>query len=118
MADTVWVKTISTEGLAPSPKFGGLWRRWITPSRANGGLIVALGELRPGEDMGWHAHPEAEVFYVLEGIAEARWKEGDEEHLAELRPGMAFYKIGGIPHQMNNIGPSPFRGLGIKVGVV
>jgi quercetin dioxygenase-like cupin family protein len=115
MADTVWVKTITTEGLAPFPKFGGLWRRWITPDADNRGLILALGELRPGEDMGWHAHPEAEVFYVLEGVGEARWKVGDVVHKTELRPGSAFYKTGGIPHQMNNSGSTPFRGLGIKV---
>jgi mannose-6-phosphate isomerase-like protein (cupin superfamily) len=118
VSDTVWVKNISSNDLEARPGLGGRWRRFISPDKANAGLIVAMGELQPGEAMGWHAHPEPEVFFVIEGHGEAVWREGNEEHTAEMRPGTAFFKIGGIAHNMINRGKVTLRGLGIKVGSV
>ena len=118
MSDSVWVKAISPQDLEGRPGLGGRWRRFISPSKANAGLIVAMGEIQSGEAMGWHAHPEPEVFFVLEGHGEAQWREGNEENTAEMHPGTAFFKVGGIAHNMINRGSTPFRGLGIKVGSV
>jgi quercetin dioxygenase-like cupin family protein len=116
--DDVWVKHITQEGLSPIKGIRGRWRRWITPTGENRGMIVAVGRLEPGEAMGWHAHAEPEVFYVLEGNGQARWKEGAVEGNAELVPGVAFYKVGGVSHQMVNTGKTPLVGLAFKVADV
>lgn len=81
-------------------------------------MIFGMGELQPGEVAGWHEHPEPELFYVLEGDVEVRWREQESERRAELKPGMAFFKVGGVPHQMVNSSNSPMRGLFFKVGKV
>ena len=116
--DNVWVKHITQERLAPIEGIRGRWRRWITPTGENWGMIVAVGLLEPGEAMGWHAHPEPEVFYVLEGNGQAQWKEGAVEHTVDIGPGMAFFKVGGVSHQMINRGMTPLVGLAFKVGKV
>ena len=118
MSENVWVKQISSKDLEARAGLGGRWRRFISPDKANAGLIVAMGELQAGEEMGWHTHPEPEAFFVIEGHGEAQWREGNEEHTAEMNAGTAFFKIGGIPHNMINRGSVPLRGLGIKVGSV
>lgn len=115
MSDTVWVQVISPETLAPLEGLQGRWKRFVTPTRENRGMIFAMGQLQPGEVAGWHAHPEPEIFFVLEGRGEARWREGEVEQRAELKPGIAFYKIGNVPHQMVNLGDTPFTGIALKV---
>jgi len=116
MADIVWVKEVTRDILRPFPGLQGLWGRLLAPSRENQGMIFGMGELQPGEDSGWHEHPEPELFFVLEGIGEAQWRQDGTEHCASLRPGVAFFKVGGIPHQMRNPGIVPFRGVVFKIG--
>ncbi|MCI0478864.1 MAG: cupin domain-containing protein [Anaerolineales bacterium] len=118
MSDIVWVKELTPDALAPVTGLQGRWHRWVTPTEENRGMIFAMGQLLPNEVAGWHVHPEPEVFFVLEGRGEARWREGEEEHHAELRPGVAFYKIGGVPHQMINLGSTPLIGIALKVADV
>ncbi len=115
MEDRVWVKKIASEELGQVPDLQGRWRRWVVPTKDNGGIIFGMGRLQPGEVAGWHVHPDPEIFFVLEGIGEARWQEGNAEHVAELRPGFAFYKVGGVSHQMLNLGNSPLTGVFFKV---
>lgn len=81
-------------------------------------MIFAMGQLQPSEVFGWDEHPEPEIFFVLEGRGEARWRDGGAEHHAELRPGIAFYKVGGVPHQLINLGDTPLTGVGFKVSSV
>ncbi len=116
MADTVWVRKIAWEILRPFPGLHGRWGRMLTPSRENDGMIFGLGELQPGEESGWHEHPEPEIFFLLEGTGEAQWRQDGAEHCAPLLPGVAFFKVGGVPHQMRNLGSVPFRGVAFKIG--
>jgi len=115
MSDSVWVKTVSIDELKPVAGLQGTWRRYVDAAQANGGMIFGMGALQPGEVAGWHEHPEPEVFFVLTGQGEARWREGDTEQCADLLPGVAFYKVGNIPHQMVNTGDSPLTGVYFKL---
>lgn len=115
MTDDVWVKELDESVLHPIEGIQGEYHRFIQPTRENGGLIGALGRLLPGQDTGYHEHPESEVFFVLRGHGEARWKVGEEEHIAELHPGVAFYKVGGISHRMINTGGESLLGFVAKV---
>jgi mannose-6-phosphate isomerase-like protein (cupin superfamily) len=67
--------------------------------------------------MGWHSHPEEEAFFVISGRGIVRWKVNDEIHEAEIGPNCAFYKVGGVPHQMVNTGSEPLVGVVAKVSV-
>jgi quercetin dioxygenase-like cupin family protein len=116
MSDVVWAKAITPETLGPVAGLDGRWRRWVAPTPDNRGMIFGMGELAPGEVAGWHAHPEPEVFFVVEGLGEALWREGGVEQRAELHPGVAFFKVGHVPHQMRNLGIVPLRGVFFKVG--
>ncbi len=116
MADIVWARKLTPDTLQPVAGLQGRWKRFVAPKAANRGMIFGMGELQPGEVAGWHEHPEPEVFFVLDGHGEARWQERGSEHRAELHPGVAFFKIGGIPHQMVNRGDIPLRGVFFKVG--
>jgi quercetin dioxygenase-like cupin family protein len=87
----------------------------VAPAAGNAGMIFGMGQLQPGEVAGPHAHAEPEVFFVLEGRGEARWQEDGETRTAELRPGVAFYKVGGVRHQMANLGDGPLTGIYCKV---
>lgn len=118
MSDRVWVQQISASQLKPNPELQGRWRRWLAPSLESRAMIFGMGQLQPGEVAGWHVHPEPELFFVLEGEGEARWREGEEEKRQALRPGVAFFKVGGISHQMVNLGDTPLTGLFFKVGEV
>ncbi len=118
MSDTVWVKELIPGALMPIAELQGRWHRWVTPTRENRGMIFVMGQLQPGEVAGWHEHPEPEVFFVLEGYGEARWREGEREQRAALYPGVAFYKIGGVPHQMVNQGNVPLIGIAFKVAEI
>ena len=113
---SVWAKRLSGEDLRPVTGLQGLWARYVTPSVENASMVFGMGQLQPGEVSGPHAHPEPEVFFVLEGHGEAHWEEGGQEHVAELRPRVAFYKVGGIPHRMKNTGDTPLTGIFFKVG--
>ncbi len=115
-SDDVWAKAVTPETLAPVAGLEGRWRRWVNPTPDNRGMIFGMGELAPGEVAGWHDHPEPEVFFVVEGYGEAIWRDGGVEQRAELRPGVAFFKIGHIAHQMRNLGTVPLRGVFFKVG--
>ncbi len=117
MADTVWVRAVSEGDLQPVAGLQGLWKRYVSPEGANGGMIFGMGSLQPGEVAGWHEHPESEIFFVLSGQGEARWREDGQERRAELRPGVAFFKVGHIPHQMVNTGDAPLTGVFFKVAV-
>ena len=121
MDETIWVKELEwTELLdgkhAAVAGLQGRWRRWVSPSESNGNMVFGLGELGPGEPADWHEHPEAEVFFVLAGRGEAKWRVDGVQHQAPLREGVAFYKIGGIPHQMVCVGDEPLRGVYFKAG--
>ena len=117
MLENVWVGEVSADGLAEHPELEGRWHRFVGPTADNRGLTFGMGELEPGEVAGWHTHLEPEVFFVLEGTGEARWEEeADGEVVTDvLAPGRAFYKVGGVPHQMVNTGEVPLRGVFFKV---
>jgi quercetin dioxygenase-like cupin family protein len=110
-----WVRRWDPTELHPVSGIAGVWKRFIDASRENGGLIAGLGRLAPGEDMGYHAHSESEVFFILEGEGEARWKIGEKEYMAALKPGVAFYKLGGVQHSMVNTGATDLVGFVAKV---
>jgi quercetin dioxygenase-like cupin family protein len=111
----VWVRQLNSDDLRAVTGLQGRWARYVTPSAGNAGMVFGLGQLAPGEVSGPHAHPDPEIFLVLEGQGEAHWEEGGEAHSAELRSGVAFYKVGGIPHHMVNSGSEPLTGVFFKV---
>jgi len=113
--EDAWVKPLDTKDLGPIPGFNGVWKRYVNPGPGSRGLVFAMGMLQPGEDAGWHAHPEEEVFYVLSGHGRALWRIGEKVYEAELRPGVAFFKRSGVPHQLENTGTEPLIGIACKV---
>ena len=117
MSESVWVKPISIDDLTPVTGLQGIWHRYVDAQPGNDGMIFGMGAMMPGEAAGWHIHPEPEIFFVLTGQGEARWRDGDEECHAELRPGVAFYKVGNVAHQMINTGDSPLTGVYFKLAV-
>ncbi len=117
MSESVWVKSVSIDDLMPVPQLQGIWHRYVDAQPTNSGMIFGMGAIMPGEAAGWHSHPEAEIFFVLTGEGEARWREDDEDYHAELRPGAAFYKVGNVAHQMVNTGDSPLTGVYFKLAV-
>jgi quercetin dioxygenase-like cupin family protein len=114
-SEQAWVRFWDRSELHPISGIAGTWNRFVDASPENGGLVAGLGRLAPGEAMGYHAHPESEVFYILEGEGKACWKIADEEYEAALTPGVAFYKVGGIPHTMINTGSKDLVGFVAKV---
>jgi quercetin dioxygenase-like cupin family protein len=114
-AGQVWVRQYLIEELQPVQGISGRWMRYINGDETGLKLISGLGMLAPGEDMGWHSHPEEEMFYVLSGHGLVRWEQSGVIHEREVGPGFAFYKEGNIPHQMVNIGEDPFLGIFAKV---
>lgn len=113
----VWVKQFREEELAPVPGIKGKFKRYANPSKPGQKLVAALGRLEPGEDMGWHSHPEEEIFFVISGNGLVRWKVGEEIHEAEIHPGCGFYKEGNVPHQMVNTSTEPLLGIAAKANV-
>ncbi len=117
MDDSVWIKAIDYKALAPLDGLEGKWMRFLAPSEHSGGMIFGMGELAPGERAGWHTHPEPELFYVLEGSGVVRWEDDEGIHEHPFSSGQAFFKRGDVPHQMENVGDSIFRGLFFKLAV-
>jgi mannose-6-phosphate isomerase-like protein (cupin superfamily) len=117
MTKTVWVKEYKDDELAPFPGIAGRFKRYVDSKDTGERLIHGLGRLEPGEDMGWHSHPEEEAFFVISGHGVMRWKVDDEIHEAEVGPNFVFYKVGGVPHQMVNTGTEPLIGVVSKVSV-
>lgn len=117
MTPIVWVKQYTEGELSSVPGIAGRWKRYLDSRETGGRLISGLGRLEPGEDMGWHSHPEEEVFFVLAGHGTVRWEVDNQVHEAEVKPGCAFYKVGRIPHQMVNTGTEPLVGVFAKVSV-
>ncbi len=115
MNATVWVRNVSSVELKAAAGIAGLWGRLVTPSVENDGMIVGLGMIPAHTDMGWHEHPEAEVFLVLEGVGDASWIEDGRVETASLEPGSAFYKLGGVSHRMTNNGDSALVGAFFKI---
>lgn len=111
----VWVKEYRESELLPIEGIQGRWKRYVDPKETGWRLISGLGRLEPGEDMGWHNHPEEEVFVVISGIGLVRWEEDGQIMEAEVGPGYAFYKEGNVPHQMVNTGIEPLVGIASKV---
>ncbi len=111
-----WVKSIDSVPLKESPLLKGRWARMLDLSAPGArGLIFIVGTIEPGMATGWHDHPEDEVFFVFKGSGVVRWREGGNEHEAAVEPGSAFFKRGGIPHEMEARGDEPLVGVGIKV---
>jgi quercetin dioxygenase-like cupin family protein len=113
-----WAKRLAASELSELDWVQGLWKRWIEPTEENRGMVFAMGMLLEGQTADWHQHVEPEVFFVLEGEGEARWKAGEKIHTAELKPGVAFYKVGGVPHLMRQSGKRPLRGVVFKIAPV
>ena len=117
MGTIVWVKEYKEDELSSVPGIAGRFKRYVDGSQTGERLIHGLGRLEPGEDMGWHSHPEEEAFFVISGRGMVRWKVKDQVHEAEIGPNCAFYKVGGVPHQMVNTGSEPLVGVVAKVTV-
>jgi len=115
MEPIVWVKEYKDDELSPAPGIAGRFKRYVDSSDTGQRLIHGLGRLEPGEDMGWHSHPEEEAFFVISGRGVVRWEVNGEIHEAEVGPYCAFYKVGGVPHQMVNTGSEPLIGVVAKV---
>jgi quercetin dioxygenase-like cupin family protein len=113
----VWVKPFREEELGPVKGIKGKFKRFINPKKPGQRLVAGLGILAPGEDMGWHSHPEEEVFIAISGRGLVRWKVDGQLFEADLPPLCAFYKEGGIPHQMLNPGDEPFVGIFAKAAL-
>lgn len=113
----VWVKQFREEELGRVPGIMGKFKRYANPSKAGQRLIAGMGCLAPGEDMGWHKHPEEEIFIVISGNGIVRWKIDDQVFESEVHPGYAFYKEGNVPHQMLNADIEPLIGVFAKVNV-
>ena len=112
----VWVQNIEDVELHDLDWLTGKWRRIVDRSQeGERGLIFAVGRLEPGDTTGWHEHPEHEVFFVFKGHGLVQWRIDDEEFEAPIGPGSAFFKVGGIPHQMTVVGDEPLIGTGSKV---
>jgi len=117
MEKIVWVKKYKVEELSPTPGIAGRFKRYVDNRDTSERLIHGMGYLEPGEDMGWHSHPEEEAFFVISGRGVVRWKVNDEVHEMEVEPYCTFYKVGGVPHQMVNTGTEPLIGVVAKVSV-
>ncbi|MBU05784.1 MAG: hypothetical protein CL877_07525 [Dehalococcoidales bacterium] len=115
MTPIVWVKEYKANDLLPVPGIKGRFKRYVDGRETGAHLIHGLGMLAPGEDMGWHDHPEEEVFFVISGCGVVRWKVDNEICEAMIGPYSAFYKVGGVPHQMVNTGSEPLIGVVAKV---
>lgn len=111
-----WVKQYLESELKPIPGIKGSWKRYVDPEETGLHLISGLGRLEPGEDMGWHSHPEEEVFFIISGKGLVRWEVDSVITEVEVSPGFAFYKEGNVPHQMVNTGSEPLVGVVAKVG--
>lgn len=111
-----WVKSVDSVQLKESPLLKGKWARMLDLSAPDArGLIFIVGTIEPGTVTGWHDHPEDELFFVFKGRGVVRWRIGAAEHEAVVEPGSAFFKRGGIPHEMEAQGDEPLVGVGIKV---
>ena len=115
MEPIVWVKEFSDEGVQPVPGIAGKFKRYVDSKDTDQRLISGIGRLEPGEDMGWHSHPEEELFFVLRGVGTMRWEVNGQIHEAEAGPNCAFFKVGNVPHQMVNTGSEPLIGIFFKV---
>lgn len=115
-AENAWVQNIEDVELKSVSWLAGKWRRIVDRSQAGQrGLIFTVGRLEPGEVADWHEHPEDEVFFVFRGRGVVRWRIGEQEFEAPVEPGSAFFKMGGIPHQMVVVGDEALIGIGCKV---
>ncbi|WP_119293277.1 cupin domain-containing protein [Azohydromonas sediminis] len=54
----------------------------------------------------WHVNDGAEVFAVLDGRVEMRWREGGQEHRALLETGDVFFADVGCEHVAHPQGPA------------
>ena len=115
MDPTVWVKHYDQDRLSPVDGIAGRWKRYVDAHEIGERLISGMGRLDPGEDMGWHSHPEEELFFVIAGHGVVRWEVDSIIQEAEIGPLSGFYKVGNVPHQMVNTGSEPLIGIFAKV---
>jgi quercetin dioxygenase-like cupin family protein len=115
MDKVIWVKGYNQDELSPVDGIAGTWKRYLDSGETGERLISGMGRLEPGEDMGWHSHPEEELFFVLEGQGIVRWEVDGQIHEARIGPQSGFYKVGNVSHQMVNTGSEPLVGIFAKV---
>ena len=114
--NVAWVKSIDGVTLKESPLLKGQWARMLDMSAPGvRGMIFIVGRIEPGLATGWHEHPEDEIFFVFKGRGVVRWRIGDEQYESPVEPGSAFFKRGGIAHEMEAFGDEPLTGVGIMV---
>jgi quercetin dioxygenase-like cupin family protein len=111
-----WVQNIEDVELKDVSWLAGKWRRIVDLSQTGQrGLIFSVGRLEPGEVADWHEHHEDEVFFVFKGHGVVRWRIGEDVFEEPVEPGSAFFKVGGIPHQMAVVGDEALIAIGCKV---
>ncbi len=104
------VNITQIDGKTP-PNGGGFWRRLITSTDTEAGLIFGFGTIKPGEGRGWHIHPagEDEVFFLIEGEGLAEWKYEGEVQQQKIASGTAFYTPGDMENNITNVGDSDLK---------
>jgi len=90
--------------------------RRILTSKLTGSdkLMLGICTIMPGEEHGWHTHPdnEEEVNYIIEGRGLIVWKDrNNNERRKEVTTGDVIFTPGRIPNKQLNIGNEPFRFL-------
>jgi quercetin dioxygenase-like cupin family protein len=110
----VWEPIIRQPGEGEKILFKiGLMTFKAASASTDGHFVICETELPPGASVEPHRHPEAEVFYILDGLFEFRV--GDMIHLASCGPGSFVSVPPDVLHAFGNSGRSSGRILGMMM---
>ncbi|MBN2327370.1 MAG: cupin domain-containing protein [Candidatus Omnitrophica bacterium] len=89
------------------------WAFWFVPQKLSGGLNLKMSEVNARTaHHGAHSHPEAEIYFILEGAAEFTL-DGRSKIVGK---NSSLYCPPNLPHGIRNAGDAPMRYLVIKSG--